>query len=308
MQKALLILALLACLVGLFVVDFAFPTRNFERFFNALHAPAFAVLTIALLQWSRKFLPRGKATALTILTALLVGLVGEILQVSGPRDADFLDLVNDGIGIATGICLASIFAIRAQAGRRTQFRLAILILLPLLTLTLAPAAWYGHAAIAQQLAMPKLLSFDAWWESSLYRASGNARLQLEQAPPNWPKAATRLAKITSTGHAYPGIRIEPMANWENYETLTFYAASANHLEVPLTISIYHADTNRLYGDWFDYAFAIGPAPELITIKLSDIRSASQSRDTTLQAVKEVVIFIGNTTGHEEFFLDEFQLN
>ena len=221
MQKLLLILMLLACVVGLFVVDFAFPTRNFERFFDALHAPAFAVLTIAVLHWSLKFLPRGKAAALTILTGLLLGLLGELLQLWGPRDADFLDLANDGIGIATGICLSWVFAIRNQDARRTQFRSGILVLLPLLTLTLAPAAWYGYAAIAQQLAMPKLLGFDAWWESSLYKASGNARLQLAQAPVNWPKGGSRLAKISSTGHPYPGIRIEPTGNWENYETLTF---------------------------------------------------------------------------------------
>ena len=308
MQKLLLTLMLFVVVVGLFVFDFAFPTRNFEQFFNALHAPAFAVLTIALLRWSLNFLSRGKAIALTVLTSLLIGLLGEILQVYGPRDADLLDLANNGIGIATGICLAWLFATPRQVGKGARFRLAILILLPLLTLTLAPATWYGHAAIAQQLAMPKLLSFDAWWESSVYKASGNALLQLEQAPVNWPEGGSRLAKIASTGRPYPGIQIEPTANWQNYDSLTFYAASANDHSVRLTISIYHSDKTRLDGEWFDYPFEIGPAPKLLTIELADIWKAPPGQESAERTVREIVIFIGKTTGHEEFYLDEFQLN
>ncbi|HEY5774484.1 MAG TPA: VanZ family protein [Xanthomonadales bacterium] len=294
--------------MALLVIELPSPTRNFGLFINALHAPAFAVLTLALLHWSLKFLPRAKAVALTASTGLLVGLLGELLQVWGPRDADFLDLANDGIGIATGICLAWVFAIRNKDARRTQFRSGILILLPLLTLTLAPAAWYGYAAIAQQLAMPKILSFDARWDSSLYKASAGSRLQLEKAPANWPISGTRVVKIIGTGGRYPGITIEPTANWENYETLTFYAASANNLEARLTISIYDADSNRLYADRFNYSFAISPDPQLVTIQLSDVKSAPQGRETNMRAIKELIIFTEYTTGHEEFFLDEFQLN
>lgn len=308
MQALLPVVTLLAGAMALLVVELPSSTRILRLFINALHAPAFAVLTIALLYWSLKFLPRAKAAVLTACTCLLVGLLGEILQLWGPRDADLLDLANDGIGIATGICLAWVFAIRSQGGRRAHFRVAILILFPLLTMTLAPAAWYGYTVIAQRLVMPQLLSFDRWWEGPLYQASGDSRLQLEQAPTHWPNSGTRVAKIIGTGGRYPGITIEPTANWENYETLTFYAASANDPVTLLTISIYDVDSNRLLADRFNYSFAISPDPQLVTINLSDVKSAPQGRETNMRAIKELIIFTEYTTGHEEFFLDEFQLN
>ena len=300
--------AVLAGAIALLVVELPSPTRNFDLFVNALHAPAFAALTLVLLRSFLKSMSRNKAILTAAVACLAVGLASEVLQVWGSRDADILDLINDGIGVATGIGLWWVLWAKGRPAGHEGFRLVVLLLVPLLALTLAPAAWYGYAAVSQQRAMPKLLSFDKKWEMPLYRASFDARLELEEAPDNWPISASRVIKIIATGSHYPGITIQPTANWEDYETLKFYAASASNLPARLTISIYDDDTNRDYTNRFNYSFSIGSDPRLITIPLSDVKSAPKTREMNMRAIKEIVIFISNANGSEVVLLDDLRLS
>ena len=89
---------------------------------NAVHAIQYAVFILILLSFARTALPRLPAPALAVLAgaaALLVGVAQEWYQSFLPyRQADPADLLYDAAGVAGGVLLWTLAALRQRRLQR----------------------------------------------------------------------------------------------------------------------------------------------------------------------------------------------
>ncbi|NIM02243.1 MAG: hypothetical protein GTN89_15980, partial [Acidobacteria bacterium] len=78
-----------------------------RTFNNLVHIPLFAVITTLLLVLARRSLGGRLSPATQYAaacgTGLFVGFLTELLQLVGPRDADFSDLILNGVGVVLAV-------------------------------------------------------------------------------------------------------------------------------------------------------------------------------------------------------------
>jgi hypothetical protein len=232
---------------------------------------------------------------LTLIASLLLGVTSELMQLSGPRDADLLDLARDVAGALCALALLATFdgaLLEQEPWKRRSFRrmvragAAILMLVAFI-----PVAIWMESYRRRSAQMPMLMRFDSAWELRFVEPNG-AELQLVPPPSGWQGAdRQRVGKVTFAAGRFPGLIFrEPYPDWTAYSYFSLELFSALDRPVDIVLRIDDANANHQVEDRFNLRVTLQPGPNLIRFPLDDMRTAPEIRTMDLSAVGMMVLF------------------
>jgi hypothetical protein len=276
---------------------------------HSLHAPGFAAAALVILlylQWKHR-------TPLNYLlaggTAMAIGVLSEIAQIPGPRDAQFSDLIVDAIGVFGALGTAALWdeQLRSMLGNSLLAMLAILSVCAL-GFALWPTIWQSYAIISRADSMPTLLTFEKRWERNIYALRDLEAQKVVPAPEDWPAEGDKVLHSVERGRFGILLRLYPHPHWKGYSQLSFIAASGNDTIQDVTVAIRDirpqrgAPWNRFYSN-----LDIGPEPRRYTVDLREAAESGAERPFDMQHIEAVVVSASHPGSNVELFLDDFRL-
>ena len=140
-----------------------------DHVLNSLHGPGFAFVSVAILLILRVLRTGLSNYLIAAMVAGFIGLVSEVVQIPGPRDASASDLLADLVGITAGLGCIAVFdrSIRQKAKRWHLVGLGTAATIAT-AVAFVPTVLYAYAAVSQWRAMPVILSFERFWERATY--------------------------------------------------------------------------------------------------------------------------------------------
>lgn len=265
--------------------------------FNAGHAPLFGLVALLLLGLSRTALsgiPRASIVhyVVAFAAAVGVGLLSELYQFVGPRDADPLDLLRNGAGAFAFLLLAASRNRDADPKRGSRgVGLAIpLRAAAILTLgaVCAPVLLVAHGYWSRDRAFPVLCECDsAWARTFLYPK--HAVLESAVPPAGWPDAAG--GPVFKLALRYPGASLlvlrEPYPDWTGYGRLRLEIYNGETAPVSLDLRVKDGGDYRAYEDRFRRTLRLAPGANVVLIPFDEIRQAAPGRITDLTRIRSL---------------------
>jgi hypothetical protein len=240
---------------------------------------------------------------------MAIGLVSEIAQIPGPRDAQFSDLIIDGIGVfgALGLVAALDPGVRPHLRRVTR----VLLLASAgtaLAVAVIPSLWLSYALVQQYRAFPTLLTFEHAWERAIYDQSKNRRPVLMATPAHWPDANGTISRSRESGRRGTFISLKPMADWSEYRKLSFVAASAGEtFEFVVRIKDNWQKKTEKQPARFYKRFHVRPEPERYTINFAEIEAQASDGPFDFSRVQSILLTAAKPGSGVEILLDDFRL-
>jgi len=206
---------------------------------NAAHGPWFAMVTWAVWQLSgavtQNLWRRITRLRLTLLTALILALGSEFLQLFTTRDASVSDLLLDLLGAMAAIVLLPTGHRRLRHRLGIGFSLLLMTQYPLLNALVINAY--------QMSVAPRILIFD----SPLARSALRTNSQIEVVDVydgsdlslQWPEFTNRnVLSVVLSGERWPGISIDgPLPDWTGYRSLVLDAYNPEAEPLTLHMSV-----------------------------------------------------------------------
>ena len=193
---------------------------------HSLHGPGFALIAAISFYLVG---PRQHVLLRYIIAgavAALIGLLSEIAQIPGPRNAEFSDLVVDGLGIFGALGMLASFDPRIRSYFNKNLRALVSVTAGIaLVLTFVPSTWYAYAMTEQSSAMPTLLSFESRWESATYSQPAGKHPELLPAPSGWPVTNSTIARANESGKYGIFLSLHPAQDWRDYSCLLYTSPS-----------------------------------------------------------------------------------
>jgi hypothetical protein len=286
-----------------------FPSLGID-ILHSLHGPGFALLALAIL-WYLQHQCRSVVNYILAATiAMGIGLVSEIAQIPGARDAQVQDLVVDALGIFGAIGVSASLDRKVRAAIRTWARLALPTSAGVaLAIACVPTIWLSHALIQQNRAFPQLLTFEHAWEGATYSQPEKRRPSTEPAPVNWPTGGQTIARARESGRWGIFISLKPLPDWRGYERLSFVAASAGE---PTKIDIGVKDVRRREAgkeqSRFYKALQVDSTPKRYTVAFAEIEERASDRPFDFSRVESIVLSAANPGTNVEVLIDDFRLD
>ena len=276
---------------------------------HALHGSGFAVLAL-LVFWALRFrYPSRFNYLLAAAITMGIGAISEIAQIPGPRDAQFSDLVVDGLGILGALGALASFdrKLRSLMSRRIR------LLLPALAVTAlgiacVPSLWLSYAFVQQYLAFPQLLSFEHNWEKATFGQTQGKQPTLIAAPTGWPVPGDTVARAQENGRWGIFLSLHPLPDWRGYSNLSFVVAST---EGRFTIDIGVRDIKKEgedHGVRYYKTVLVSEEPQTVTILFDEIRARPQGRPFDFALVEAVVLSAALPGSGVAILVDDFRLN
>lgn len=271
---------------------------------NSLHAPAFALLSLALY-----FVLRSSTGARTAIVGAAIGsaltaATGEFLQAFGPGDASLADLARDAIGVSGALLLLVAVDDPLNLGPRRFFRAVIfLVSLMLGGATLAPAAYNANAFVSRATSFPIIISFDHDWEKIFYNAYKGATV----ARVPLASDGNLVALIAMGGAGYSGLEIEPYPNWTGYNALRFTASTIDGQPARLNVRIHDAKHTGHYTDRFRRTFEINATSKEFLIPLAEISTLDSGRRMRFDNIRSIIFYMVDTEDTKKIIIDDIRL-
>ena len=197
----------------------------------------------------------------------------EILQHFTGRDASLTDFMNDVLGAGFALLLHARAAASSPWLRRGL---------------LALAAAAGVAAAA-----PLTMTLAAYAARSV------------QAPVVWNEHSRLLKRFWYWKHDdYPGLVIdEPLPDWRQWNFLELKLANPQPLILHIVVRVHDREHDRTYRDRYNGRFTLPPqSNQTVLIPLEEIRTAPQSRQLDMSAIRGVIVFeLDKTSAHAPLF-------
>ena len=142
------------------LIEFPQLSNVAQRLQNSLHAPVFGVFAVLVMFSLRKLVAPPRAYFVAAAIVVMVAVVGEAIQIQGPRDADLRDFASDMVGMTGFLAVVAAFddELRKQSARVS--RLWLIVAAPLLYASIQPPIWYAYTIAAREQAIPLLLGFE----------------------------------------------------------------------------------------------------------------------------------------------------
>ncbi|MDH3284669.1 MAG: VanZ family protein [Acidobacteriota bacterium] len=311
MAKLVLVFLAAALLVVLHLAPSPDDNALWRALTNALHAPAFALVAIGVLELVRRRRRTGSTLALYTIAFAVTAFIAafmELIQVIGSRSASLHDWLRDLAGAAAGLILYASLGHRAPGAARAVIWTTRLVAVAVMLSGLIPVVRLSHAYIRRDAAFPVLGAFEAPWESTFWRAQEGA-LDLVAPPPGWPREeGARVARVRLEPGRYPGVRLrEPYENWEAYDTLELSLYSPDPEPFTLSLRIHDASHTNAQDDRYNTRFEIGPGSHTLRIALDDVRRAPEGRELDLCRVAGLIIFVARLQEPRTLYLDDVRL-
>jgi len=204
---------------------------------HSLHGPGFALIALAVFWYLQSRCVSTINYLLAAGIAMSIGLVSEIAQIPGPRDAQFKDLLVDGIGILGALGIAASLDRRVRSAISRPARLLLPAVAGVaLAMACVPALWYSYALLSQQRAFPVLLSFEQAWEMATISKTDGLKPSRIATPDDWPVDGATIAHGTEAGRWGIFLSLHPLPDWQGYSKLSFVAASVD-AEFPIAFCV-----------------------------------------------------------------------
>jgi len=300
-----------------FVVAFAIAAHLFKPTawsplgsgtLHAMHGPGFALIALLILWYYQNQSQSNINYILAATIAMGIGLISEIAQIPGTRNAEAKDLVVDALGIFGALGIAASFDKKAKRALPKWAKLVLpaAACLALVTVS-ASAIWRGHALIRQQLAFPTLLTFENRWERAAFGQTQRRHPKLVAAPSAWPGDGTVVARSVESGRWGVFLSMYPQPDWSGYEALSFLAASVGE-EFSMAACFSDSRASRTsFGNFYCQRMQVGPAPQEYSIPFSDIESGTQSRKFDFSRVQAVFFTAAEPGNDNELLIDDIRL-
>ncbi len=287
-----------------------------EALLDAGHVPLFTVFTLlvlSLLLEVGRVARRQRSTAyiLTLLVAIAMGAITELLQSRVGRDADFWDFVRDlcGAGAAIALAIAWRQLWRSAHRQRAPIQVGLLVLVAFvfwgfgLSAPLSTLMNYR----ARDAQFPVLASFDGDWERTFVR-SRDSEVRAVAPPPAWKGRKGRVLRVRYEAKEYPAVILqEPVSDWSAYDFLEFDVYNPDSTAVDLIVRIDDNSHNGYYSDRYHGTFSIGPGVEHLVIPLEEVKQAPRSRAMNLRAMHSLTLFLGEMDRPWTLYFDHIEL-
>lgn len=234
---------------------------------DAGHAPAFALMTLALFALLRRRFPAPAAQPWLICAIIMpaLGVLTEWLQSITGRDASWTDLRSDVLGTSFALLVVAMREQRTRPGASMWRALMPSAALLLAVLAFVPLAWTVAAYLARAQASPVI-----WSEDS------------------------RMLKRFSheyTGR-WSGLAIdEVLPDWRGFGTLVVTVRNLANTPQDVAVRVHDLTHDNSYEDRFQRSTRLEPEERRrLRFSLDEIREAPQGRAMDLQRMRSIIIF------------------
>jgi hypothetical protein len=317
-RSILVVLSALTTIVSIVIViefiDLPGDTRLWGEIQNAGHVPLFGMLAIATLLASIElFEGRLSLRYQHYLAALLIsvafGLMTEWLQLYDARDADPYDFLRDVAGIVSFLGLFALLdtKMRPTLAKPSKNILAIVSAV-FLCASLAPLAFWLTAYVHRDLAFPKIVNFNSFWQRQFLRLQ-DAELVVTPPPKTW-RALDRnqVGKLILRPAPYAGFWVqEPYPDWSGYRALTMNIYLEHDAPMVLTITVQDKQHNHEFSDRFTDRIKLSPGANIIVIPLEEIAIAPATRQLDLGNVGAIALLMNTPNVPCVIYIDSIRL-
>lgn len=265
------------------------------------------VVTFAVFTLLRLYRRGARNYWYTALIAVGIAIFAEAAQIPGPRNAELSDIVVDTIGIAGALGILALLDRDLRRRLALMSRLIILgVTVPAVLYSVGPTAGWSYSWLAQQQAVPALLTFENRWERWTVGNRFSGSIERIPVPDGWPISGTAI-RVTSSRRggvlewkAYP--------DWQEHAALTFLAASDDGSVHSMTITIEdmrHAgmpEPNR-----YRTTVQVGPVPTRFRIPIDVIRRNSGGQ-LDIAHVNYLFLRLTDRVGGVPMILDDFRFD
>jgi hypothetical protein len=301
--------------IFIILVRLRLPSHTFlwREIHNAGHVILFGILALLFLVLSFELLGRVIRSAflhylISFLSTALVGLALEIYQISGPGDADVVDLLRDLAGASSFLAFHAVFAKGPVAsGRRGAKTVLFALAVAVLVAAFTTVGLWAVAYLQRNAAFPMLADFESPLVGRFLRTQG-AAVKAVDVNPAWGWGTGRVGRLTLLRGRYPGITLaEPYPGWAGRSRLRIDLYSLHNAPVDIVVRVSDIHHNNRFDDRFNRSFRIYPGAREIAIPLADIREAPASREMDMGHIREITIFAGDSTRNYVLLLDNIRL-
>jgi hypothetical protein len=277
---------------------------------HSLHGSGFAVVAVFVYWLLQKTYPRSFNYLIAAAITMGMGMLAELAQVSGAREAQATDLIEDGLGILGALGLLAAFDPRVNRHLSSRGQVLLKSGAGLaLSIVFIPSLWFSYALIEQHRAFPTIVTFERAWErSAFYTPREDQPVSFMPAPDGWIGEGTTIAQFEEAGRWGIFVVLKTVTNWRRYNKLTFVAASTSGSFV-FDIGIRERSRRNASKDQaiFYKTFLAGPEPQRYTIGLDEIGSRSVNSPFDLSRVESVVLSAAKPGTGVKILLDDFRL-
>ena len=314
-----LVIALAGILALLLVIGYLpMPSRTYfwDRAYDTGHILVFGLVTVLILKganslFADRFLAKQYVAAMSL--AFSVGVAVEVWQENHHRSAEWIDALNDLIGILAFSAVCAIFDRRIKEPRlgvskRTvlaSFAIGVVVIgiMPLLN-----TAWQYSA---RTHILPRLIDFRRPWEGIFFHVQ-SADFDVIDSPISWPEDAVAahlvVGRLTAHPGRYPGfVMHEPHPDWRGYHYLElelFYVESEARQFV---LRVHDAQQSNYEKDRFRLKVLLQPGYQKIAVPLSDIQSAPEGRQMDLSQIAGFSLFTADLDKSVELLIGDVRL-
>ena len=278
--------------------------------FDAGHAPLFGLLALVLLGLARVLFPAGgvarwghyvAAFALTV----MLGMLSELVQVAGPRNADIADALRDTAGAAAFLLVALSFE-RGLIGRRAALArgLAALLFVAAIVPTLQVVAAYR----GRDAAFPRLCDFRSSWERAFVRAHGGELHWVPLPEGLGTDPDERVGRMRFVSRRFPGLHLNELhPDWTGYRSLAFTIYSGLDRPVGVTLKVDDLDHGDVGTSRYDVPLIVEPGVNEVSIPLERIRAVERGRDLDMGRMCHLLIMAVRPEKSFTLYFDAFRL-
>lgn len=241
--------------------------------------------------------------------ALAIGIAIELLQPYFDRDASFLDLGYDLLGILTACVIHHLQRIESH---KKRFALKVTVaLLALLISLLKPMKFFWIEKQIKDL-RPVLYNFDTPWQQKFIAANNGAEIYLKKAPQEWLNNNSMTVMLAYDTRKklgkYPGISYSHFwQDWSMYQRLSIDIFLASNHPSIATLRINDKEHNTHYEDRFNYKINLNPGLNSLKIDLRDIQNSPANRLMNLEAMQRIILFETDPTRSKRLYIDNIRL-
>ncbi|MCD6161706.1 MAG: VanZ family protein [candidate division Zixibacteria bacterium] len=321
MKKSLPIILIFFAIAAIILIllKFNLPMNTFfwREIHNWGHIPLFGIMSVLILNLSfiilrTKIQKRYLHYIFAFCITIMLGVMLEYLQISGPRDADIWDVVRDIIGAiiflgAYLICDGKMAGLFKDRNKKFMIILAAGLLM-LIIFSILPAAIWGSAYLYRNWNFPIICGFESILENKFLEPQ-DAKLEITALPEGWQNIKGEQAgRLTFLPAEYPGLNIkEPYPDWTAYGTFCFSIYSELEKPIALHIRIDDLHYNQTWEDRFNYSFTVLPGFNQIDISIEEIRQGLVNREMDMTAIAAVLLFAHNPPDTFSFYIDDIML-
>ena len=275
---------------------------------HSLHGTGFAILALIIYWYLERRFPKSNNYLLAAGVTMAIGVISEAAQIPGPRDAQFSDLLVDGLGVfgALGVKASLDTVIRRQLTRPVRMLLPGLAGIAL-AIACIPSFWFSYALVEQYRAFPNLLTFEHTWERAAFGQTVTRRPQLVDAPADWPVHGNTVARAREDGRWGIFISLQPKPDWRGYSSLSFVAASPGG---PVAMDIGVKDMTldgEYHGVRYYKSVIVKKTPTRFSVAFEDIQAHESDRPFDFAKVEGVVLSASKPGSGAEILVDDFRL-